>query len=47
MFLILTAVVQNFTVKAAPGKAPPTTGAELPGIIVTKKSMWIRFEPRA
>jgi hypothetical protein len=47
MFLILSALVQNFTVKAATKKAIPTTGAELPGIIVTKKDMWIRFEPRA
>jgi hypothetical protein len=47
MFLILSALVQNFIVRAAPGKAPPTTEAELPGIIVTKKGMWIRFEPRA
>jgi hypothetical protein len=46
MFLILSALVQNFTVRAAPGKALPTTEAELPGVIVTKKSMWVRFEPR-
>jgi hypothetical protein len=47
MFLILSALVQNFTVKGAPGKALPTTEADLPGVIVTKKNMWIRFEPRA
>jgi cytochrome P450 len=47
MFLILSALVQNFTVKGAPGKALPNTEADLPGIIVTKKDMWIRLEPRA
>jgi hypothetical protein len=47
MFLILSALVQNYTVKGAPGKAPPTTEADLPGVIVTKKDMWVRLEPRA
>ncbi|KDR03602.1 putative cytochrome P450 304a1 [Zootermopsis nevadensis] len=47
IFLILSALLQNFTVKGAQGKPLPTTDPDLPGIIVTKKDMWIRFEPRS
>jgi hypothetical protein len=46
MFLILSALLQNFTVKGAPGKPKPSTDPDLPGVIVTKKDMWVRFEPR-
>jgi cytochrome P450 len=46
MFLILSALLQNFTVKGAPGRPLPSTEPDLPGIIVTKKNMWVRFEPR-
>jgi hypothetical protein len=47
MFLILSALLQNFTVKEAPGKAPPTTDPDFPGLVLTKKAMWVRFEPRS
>ncbi|KDR03601.1 putative cytochrome P450 304a1 [Zootermopsis nevadensis] len=47
IFLILSALLQNFTVKGAQGKPLPSTDPDLPGIIVTKKDMWIRFEPRS
>jgi hypothetical protein len=47
MFLLLAALLQNFTVKPAPGEALPTTGPDLPGLVLTKKNMWVRFEPRS
>jgi cytochrome P450 len=47
IFLVLSALLQNFTVKAAPGEALPTTDPDFPGIAVTKKDMWVRFEPRS
>jgi hypothetical protein len=46
MFLILSALLQSFTVMGAPGKPLPSTDTDLPGFIVTKKDLWIRFEPR-
>jgi hypothetical protein len=46
MFQILTALMQNFTVKGAPGKPLPSTEPDIPGFIVAKKDMWLRFEPR-
>jgi hypothetical protein len=48
MFLVLATLLQNFTVKAAaPGEALPTTDPDFPGLILTKKDMWVRFEPRS
>jgi hypothetical protein len=47
MFLILSALLQNFTVKGAPGKPLPSTDPDLPGVIVTKRGMWMRFESRS
>jgi hypothetical protein len=47
MFLILSALIQNFNIKGAPGKPLPSEEPDMPGIIVTKKDMWIQFEPRA
>jgi hypothetical protein len=46
IFQILSAVLQNFTVKVAPGKPLPSVKPDMPGIIVTKKDMWLQFEPR-
>jgi len=46
-FLILSALIQNFTVKTAPGKPMPSEEPDMPGILVTKKEMWLQFEPRA
>jgi hypothetical protein len=46
IFLIFSALLQSFTVKGAPGKPLPSTDHNLPDIIVTKKDMWILFEPR-
>ncbi|PSN50102.1 hypothetical protein C0J52_04715, partial [Blattella germanica] len=46
MFLMLASLLQSFTIKCAPGTKPPSTEAELPGILITKKSLWVRFEPR-
>jgi len=46
MFLILSALIQNFTVKGAPGKPLPSEEPDMPGIIVTKKDVWLQFEPR-
>ena len=47
MFVILSALIQNFTVKVAPGNPPPSEEPDIPGMIVTKKDMWLQFEPRA
>jgi hypothetical protein len=47
MFLIVSALLQNFTVKRAPGKPLPSMEPDLPGVIITKKDMWMKFEPRA
>jgi len=47
MFLILSTLIQNFTVKRAPGKPLPSEEPDMPGIIVTKKDFWLKFEPRA
>ena len=47
MFLILSALTQNFTVKGAPGKPLPSEEPDMPGFIVTKKDVWLQFEPRA
>jgi len=47
MFVILAALIQEFTVKLAPGKPLPSEEPDVPGIIVTKKDMWLQFEPRA
>ena len=47
MFVILSALIQNFTVKGAPGKPLPSEEPDMPGIIVTKKDMWLQFEARA
>jgi hypothetical protein len=47
MFLILSALIQNFTVKTVPGKPLPSEEPDMPGIIVTKKDTWLQFEPRA
>jgi len=48
MFVILPALIQNFTVKRAPGKPPlPSEEPDMPGIIITKKDMWLQFELRA
>jgi cytochrome P450 len=47
LFLMVSALLQNFTVKAAVGKPLPTTEPDLPGIVTTKKNTWIQFEPRA
>ncbi|XP_069682422.1 probable cytochrome P450 304a1 [Periplaneta americana] len=46
MFLTLSALMQNFTVKGVPGKPLPTMEPDRPGIIVTKNDFWVRFEPR-
>ena len=47
MFLIVSTLIQNFTVKLAPGKPLPSEEPDMPGIIVTKKEFWLKFEPRA
>jgi hypothetical protein len=47
MFLIESALIQNFTVKQAPGKPLPSEEPDMPGIIITKKDFWLKFEPRA
>jgi hypothetical protein len=47
MFLILSALIQNFTIKGAPGKPLPSEEPDMYGIIITKKDMWVQFEPRA
>jgi hypothetical protein len=47
MFLILSALIQNFIVKGAPGKPLPSEEPDMYVIIVTKKDMWVQFEPRA
>jgi hypothetical protein len=47
IFQILTAVLQNFTVKGAPGKPLPSIEPDFPGVIISKKKVWLRFEPRA
>jgi hypothetical protein len=46
MFLILSALIQNFNVKGAPGKPLPSEEPDMYGFIVTKKDMWLQFEPR-
>jgi len=47
MFLIVSALIQNFTLKGTPGKPLPSEEPDMPGIIVTKKDMWLQFESRA
>ena len=47
MFLLMTSIMQSFNIRCAPGTSPPTTEPDLSGIIVTKKGLWTRFEPRA
>jgi len=47
MFLIVSNLIQNFTVKAAPGKPLPSEEPDMPGFLVTKKDIWLQFEPRA
>jgi len=47
MFLIVSALIQNFTVKGASGKPLPSEEPDMPGIIMTKEDFWLKFEPRA
>ena len=47
IFVILSALIQNFNIKGAPGKPLPSEEPDIPGIILTKKDMWLQFEPRA
>ncbi|XP_062533833.1 probable cytochrome P450 304a1 [Armigeres subalbatus] len=46
MFLIVSALVQNFNIKQRPGEKLPDLGKRLTGVIISPPDYWIRFEPR-
>ncbi|KAJ4447850.1 hypothetical protein ANN_09858, partial [Periplaneta americana] len=46
MFMLLATLMQSYTMKGAPGQPLPTTEPDMSGILLTKKSFLVRFEPR-
>ncbi|KXJ73478.1 hypothetical protein RP20_CCG015763 [Aedes albopictus] len=46
MFLILSALVQNFNLQKRPGDKMPDFGKRDTGIIISPKDYWLKFEPR-
>lgn len=46
MFLYLAALLQNFSFSVPEGGYLPSEDDMIPGILVTPKSFWVRFEER-
>lgn len=46
MFLIVSAVVQNFNLKQPPTDRLPDLNKRLTGLIISPRDFWLKFEPR-
>lgn len=46
MFLVVTALVQNFSLKQRPFDKKPDLGTRQTGVIITPEDFWVKFEPR-
>ncbi|XP_055619053.1 probable cytochrome P450 304a1 [Toxorhynchites rutilus septentrionalis] len=46
LFLMFTAVMQNFTIHQRPKEPLPDIGKRITGVVTSMEPFWIRFEPR-